>query len=271
MDIHLPVLSDQDFHKIRTMMADFSGIQMADHKKALVAGRLMKRLKALRLGSFHDYVVLLQSPAHQEERRLAIDLLTTNETFFFREKSHFDYLLNLLQKNPTRPTRIWSAACSSGEEVYSLAMTLQEGLSHHTAWDVVGSDIARPVLEKAERAIYPMQQSSQIPHDWLVRYCLRGIQQQDGFFCIQPSLTQHVSFRCINLNQPIPEEIGMFDIIFLRNMLIYFDFQAKQAILTRILTRLKPGGLLFVSHSEGLHGLKLPVTPFANAVYRKQL
>ena len=220
-------------------MADISGIQMATHKRALVSGRIMKRLRILQLDSFSDYVVLLKNPQQQEERRIAVDLLTTNETFFFREKPHFDLLLKLLKQHPRRPLRLWSAACSSGEEVYSLAMTLNEGLEQGTHWEIIGSDLCRQALDKAKQAIYPLQRTENLPTEWL------------------------------NLNIPLPPTLGCFDIIFLRNMLIYFDPKTKQQILERIIAQLKPGGLLFVGHSEGLHGINLPVTAYAPAVYRK--
>ena len=239
MEQKLPSLNEHDFNIISHLMADISGIQMATHKRALVSGRLMKRLRILQLDSFSDYVALLKNPQQQEERRIAVDLLTTNETFFFREKPHFDLLLKLLIQHPRRPLRLWSAACSSGEEVYSLAMTLNEGLEQGTHWEIIGSDLCRQALDKAKQAIYPLQRTENLPTEWL------------------------------NLNIPLPPTLGCFDIIFLRNMLIYFDPKTKQQILERIIAQLKPGGLLFVGHSEGLHGINLPVTAYAPAVYRK--
>ena len=239
MEQKLPSLNEHDFNIISHLMADISGIQMATHKRALVSGRLMKRLRILQLDSFSDYVALLKNPQQQEERRIAVDLLTTNETFFFREKPHFDLLLKLLKQHPRRPLRLWSAACSSGEEVYSLAMILSEGLEKGTHWEIMGSDLCRQALDKAKQAIYPLQRTENLPTEWL------------------------------NLNIPLPPTLGCFDIIFLRNMLIYFDPKTKQQILERIIAQLKPGGLLFVGHSEGLHGINLPVTAYAPAVYRK--
>jgi chemotaxis protein methyltransferase CheR len=271
LNTELPSLNERDFNIISHLMADISGIQMAAHKRALASGRLMKRLRALQIDNFPDYVLLLQNPQQQEERRIAVDLLTTNETFFFREKPHFDLLLKLLKQHPRRPLRLWSAACSSGEEVYSLAMTLQEGLETKTHWEIVGSDLCRQALDKAKKAIYPLQRTENMPPEWLNRYCLKGIDSMDGLFRIRTELCQHTHFECLNLNEPIPENLGKFDIIFLRNMLIYFDQETKAQILQRIVGQLKSGGLLFVGHSEGLHGISLPVTPYAAAVYRKNV
>jgi chemotaxis protein methyltransferase CheR len=269
MDTNLPSLNERDFKMISHLMADISGIQMADHKRALVSGRLMKRLRALHLESFTDYVALLNNPLQQEERRIAVDLLTTNETFFFREKPHFDLLLKLLRQHPRRALRLWSAACSSGEEVYSLAMILSEGLEKGTHWEVVGSDLCRQALDKAKHATYTLQRTENLPTEWLNRYCLKGVGEMEGQFRIRPELRQHISFECMNLNAPLPSTLGSFDIIFLRNMLIYFDLKTKQQILERIVEQLKPGGLLFVGHSEGLHSINLPVIAYAPAVYRK--
>ena len=265
----MPVLEEREFHKIAELMASISGIKMAPHKRALVAGRLQKRLKILHINTYADYVAFLSDPNHQEERRIAVDLLTTNETFFFREKAHFDLLHKLLSQYSTRPIKIWSAASSSGEEVYTLAMTVASSLNPATQWEIIGSDICRPVLEKAQQAIYPLTRIDDIPKAWLGRYCEKGIGDMDGMFRIKPELRRRVRFECLNLNEKLPDKWGQYDIIFLRNMLIYFDLPAKFKIISNILPHLKPGGLFFVGHSEGLHGLDLPLTSYAPSVYRK--
>lgn len=265
----MPVLEENDFRKIADLMASVSGIKMAPHKRALVAGRLQKRLKALQLPNYADYVMYISDINHQEERRIAVDLLTTNETFFFREKAHFDLVYKLLSQYPNRPVKIWSAASSSGEEVYTLAMTTAAALTPATQWEVIGSDICRPVLEKAKQAVYPLTRIDDIPKEWLSQYCEKGVGDMDGMFRIKPELRRHIRFECLNLNEKLPEKWGNFDIVFLRNMLIYFDLPAKLKIINHILPHLKPGGLLFVGHSEGLHGLELPLTSYAPSVYRK--
>ena len=186
MEQKLPSLNEHDFNIISHLMADISGIQMAAHKRALVSGRLMKRLRILQLDSFSDYVALLKNPQQQEERRIAVDLLTTNETFFFREKPHFDLLLKLLKQHPRRPLRLWSAACSSGGEVYSLAMILNEGLEKGTHWEIMGSDLCRQALDKAKQAVYPLQRTENLPTEWLNRYCLKGVGDMDGLVRVGP-------------------------------------------------------------------------------------
>lgn len=195
--------------------------------------------------------------------------MTTNETFFFREQPHFDLLSKLIQQYPRRSLNIWSAACSSGEEVYSLAMVINSNIVQGTSWQVFGSDINREVLDIANKGIYPLNRSENIPKEWLRRYCKKGIGNMSGTFCVGQELTNHTQFESLNLNTQLPERLGPFDIIFLRNMLIYFDKPAKQLILSRILHKLKKGGLLFVGHAEGLHDLDLPIETYATAVYRK--
>lgn len=262
----LPGLEDQDFLVIRQLMSRISGINIAPHKRQLVEGRLMKRLRELSCDTFSEYVQLLQAPTQEEERRLAVDLLTTNETFFFREEGHFHYLRRWMEGHQGLPLRIWSAACSSGEEIFSLAMLLQE-VRPAGGWELMGSDLCRHVLAKAQQGIYPLSRAKGIPEEWLKRYCLKGVGQHDGYLQVASSLRSRVQFRCINLNEPLPQEMGMFDVIFLRNILIYFDMPAKQAILTRIAHHLKPNGLLFIGHSESLQGLSLPFVACDTAVY----
>lgn len=134
-------------------------------------------------------------------------------------------------------------------------------------WELMGSDLCRHVLAKAQQGIYPLSRAKGIPEEWLKRYCLKGVGQHDGYLQVASSLRSRVQFRCINLNEPLPQEMGMFDVIFLRNILIYFDMPAKQAILTRIAHHLKPNGLLFIGHSESLQGLSLPFVACDSAVY----
>lgn len=266
----LPQMTDTDFGQVRDLMRHVSGITMAHHKKQLVAGRLIKRLRALGLETFRDYVLLLQRPEQHEERRLAVDLLTTNETFFFREEGHFHFLRAYLLDRESSPLRIWSAACSSGEEVYSLAMLLDSLLPCSNSWSLVGSDLCRHVLETAQSGIYPLSRAKAIPEEMLRKYCLKGVGSMDGYLQIQALLRQRVSFRCINLNDALPHDMPMFDVIFLRNILIYFDQTGKRELVSRVISRLQPGGYLFIGHSESLYGLNLPLTSCGSAVYYKE-
>ena len=262
----LPVLGEQEFRFLQQLMVEASGIHLSDSKRPLVAGRLMRRLRALNLSSYRDYLLLLKDPTKQTEQRLVIDLLTTNETYFFREPQHFQFLARWLDGR-REPLRIWSAACSSGEEPYTLAMVLAE---HGPAdWSILGSDLSRTVLEKAEAAIYPLDESSNFPPGWLKRHCLRGIGDHEGAFRLAQGLRERVRFRELNLMRPLPDDIGSYDVIFLRNVLIYFSAEDKRAIVARLIQRLRAGGLLFIGHAESLHGFGLPLRSVAASVFQR--
>lgn len=262
-----PVLSDKEFRQFQGMIYKIAGINLSDAKKTLVTGRLMKRVSHHNLPSFGDYFdVLMQE---QAELQIAVDLLTTNETFFFREPKHTDYLRDkILPAHPRgKPFRVWSAASSSGEEPYSLAMVLADQLGDDT-WEILGSDISLRVLEKARGGHYSMERSGGIPSDYLKRFCLKGIRSQAGTLLISDSLRERVSFRQINLMENLPK-IGEFDVIFIRNVMIYFDLDTKRQVVQRILPLLKPGGYLFVSHSESLNGIHGGLELVMPSVYRK--
>lgn len=263
--LKMPTLGDSEFRQLQKMMAEASGIQLADNKRPLVAGRLMKRLRHYRLGSFREYLQLIEQPQYRQEKRLVIDLLTTNETYFFREHPHFDFLGQWAARQ-RGSLRLWSAACSSGEEPYSIAMVLSE----HAAtkdWSITGSDLSLSVLKKAQDGIYDLAQAKYFPEGWLQRYCLSGIGDMSGRFRVQAALRERLTLREVNLVQPLAEDLGPFDAIFLRNVLIYFDGDEKKRILQRVIGQLRPGGLLFIGHAESIHGLQLPVRLVQPSVY----
>jgi chemotaxis protein methyltransferase CheR len=261
-------LLEQDFRQIQRLMYQEAGISLTPSKKVLISGRLMKRLRHFGLTTFRDYLHLVDSPQHQEERRLMINLLTTNETSFFREPRHFDFLTELLRgTHLARPWRIWSAACSTGEEPYSIAMTLADALGNH-GWELVASDINNQVLDKASQGIYPMARAEQIPQERLMRHCMRGTGQAEGHFMVSPHLRERIAFHRINLIERLPD-IGQFDVIFLRNVMIYFDVDTKKRVVDTLTDRLVPGGYLFTGHSESLHGITTQLASVRPAVYRK--
>lgn len=260
-------LTDTELSGFSRLMFDAAGITLAPSKKALVEGRLSKRLHALGLSSFTAYLQHLR--ADTAERQQAIDLLTTNETYFFREPRHFAYLSEQIipTADSSRPFRVWSAACSSGEEPYSIAMVLAERMAQRP-WEIVASDISTRILEQARRAIYPMERAEKIPQPYLKAFCLKGTGAQAGSFTLQPAIRERVRFQEINLNTTLPDN-GLFDLVVLRNVMIYFDADTKRAVCRRLLDTLRPGGHLFVGHSESLNGLDLPVQTIQPAVYRK--
>lgn len=219
-----PPLDEHAFHRIREFMHRVAGISIGEQKRPLVTGRLARRLTATGCADYASYIRLVTSGAQPEETQHAIDLLTTNETHFFREPAHFDALRQFAQTRPrgATPLRVWSAACSSGEEPYTIAMVLADCLGEQAPWEVLASDLSRRMLATAQAARYPDARLPEIPPELLRRYCLKGVGSQQGYFLIDAPLRTRLSFRQVNLNQPLPD-VGLFDVIFLRNVMIYFD------------------------------------------------
>ncbi|NHC06930.1 chemotaxis protein methyltransferase CheR [Azonexus fungiphilus] len=263
-------ISDQEFALFQRLIHRIAGINLADSKKVLLVGRLQKRLRHYGLDSFGRYYRLLADGEHPEELQTMVDLLTTNETYFFREPKHFDFLRDevLPGRRPGAPFRVWSAASSTGEEAYTLAMLLAECLPGQP-WEIVGSDISTQVLEKARRGHYPIERNEGIPRHLLVKYCRKGVRSQAGTFLIASELRERVSFRQINLTRPIDPEIGRFDVIFLRNVMIYFNPETKRQVVGHLLPQLLPGGYFIIGHSETLNGIDSGLRQVRPTIYRK--
>lgn len=263
------VLGDQEFAQFRELIYRIAGISMSPAKKQLVSSRLAKQLRYHNFTSYGDYFRLITSPHGKAELQVAVDALTTNETHFFREPKHFDFLRNRIipERRAGRGLRIWSAACSSGEEPYSIAMVLDELLGKEP-WEVVASDISTHILDKARNGLYPAGRIPEIPKQYLSRYCLKGIDEHHGTMLIEPSLRERVRFMQHNLLE-IPAKLGEFDVIFLRNVMIYFDQDTKRQVMSRLLPLLRPGGYFLIGHSESLNGVTDDVRQVMPAVYRK--
>jgi chemotaxis protein methyltransferase CheR len=266
-------ISTGEFARFQRFIFDIAGIAMQDSKKALVSGRLAKRLQHYALPSYDAYFNLLSSGRHPDEVQTAVDLLTTNETYFFRETRHFDVLRDEAQDaraalRTGAPFRVWSAACSSGEEPYSMAMVLADTLGN-LPWEVTASDISTRVLARARTGHYPMERARHVPPDHLRRYCLKGIREQQGTLLVARALRQRVAFRQVNLNTDLPGDLGAFDAIFLRNVMIYFNGDTKRQVVARVVSRLKPGGVFIIGHSESLHEVNDRLVPLMPSVYRK--
>lgn len=262
-------ITEQEFALFQRFIYDAAGISLSGAKKTLVSGRLGRRLEHHRLSSYAEYFRVLSSGQDATEVQTAIDLLTTNETYFFREPQHFDVLREQaeLARGHGQPFRVWSAACSTGEEPYSIAMVLASTLKQ-SRFEVVGSDISARVLEQACSGHYPLSRASKLPRPYLQQFCLRGIGDQEGTLLVEPALRQRVQFRQINLNGSLPH-LGQFDCIFLRNVMIYFNLETKRRVVERVLSLLKPGGHFLIGHSETLHDITSAVVPLAPSVYRK--
>jgi chemotaxis protein methyltransferase CheR len=200
-----------------------------------------------------------------------VDLLTTNETYFFREPQHFDFLQQIvpLSVKHGQVYRAWSAAASIGAEAYTIAMILANKLGEGGAWDILGSDISNSVLEQARSGHYRMAEAEKIPGEYLKKYCLQGNGRQEGYFLIDKKIRQHVRFEQMNLNVEGMKKAGDFDVIFLRNVLIYFDIQTKRRVIANLIPCLKNGGYLIVGHAESLNGITDVLTQVKPTVYRR--
>jgi chemotaxis protein methyltransferase CheR len=271
-----PAISDAEFAQFQRFIFEAAGITMSPAKKALVSGRLAKRLDHCGVSSYGDYFRILSSGTAAPEVQAAVDLLTTNETYFFREPKHFALLREraLAARGRGQPFRVWSAACSSGEEVYSIAMVLADclgaaGPGPATPWEVMGSDISTRVLLKARHGHYPMERARHIPRDYLHRFCRKGIGKEEGTMLVERNLRQRVGFSQINLNTALPE-LGSYDLVFLRNVMIYFSGDTKRAVVGRIAATLRPEGSLIIGHSESLNDITDAVVPVAPSIYRRR-
>lgn len=261
-------MSKQEFARFQRFIYEAAGISLSDAKQALVCGRLWKRLHACKVGTFSEYFDLLMSDRSAIEVQHAIDLLTTNETYFFREPKHFDWLRTAAAAAPPgRPFRVWSAAGSTGEEAYSIAMVLADAIPSRQ-WEVVCTDISARVLARARTGHYRTERLQHFPPGYLHRFCLAGHGPQEGTLLIERRLREKVRFLQANLNDTLPQ-IGLFDVIFLRNVLIYFDRPTKCRVVAGVLRKLRPDGLLFVGHSESLIDITREVDMLAPSVFRK--
>lgn len=267
------LLSEPTFARFSRWLSDEVGLHLSPQKRTLVQERIGKRLRALELKSFEAYFRLVTSPEGQVERQRAIDLITTHETYFFREPRHFKLLQErLLDGWPKdKPLRVWSAACSTGEEAYSLAMVLHHVLGEGSPWEILGTDVSEGSLAKARTGHYAHTRMEGVPPHFMKTYLLKGLGPQTGTVLVNRDLRQRVTFEHLNLVGP-PEalrRLGLFDAIFLRNVLIYFDVPTKQGVVARVLERLRPGGFFFLGHSESLSGVNSSLQAIAPAAYRK--
>ncbi len=263
-------ISNAEFAQFQRLIYKIAGISLADSKKVLLVGRLGKRLRAHGMATYAEYFKLISSGSDPAELQMMVELLTTNETYFFREEKHFDFLADQIAAKlpPGRQLDIWSAAASTGEEIYTICMTLADTLGVSGAWSVMGSDINTQVLALARSGHYPMEKARGLPPEYLRKYCLKGVRQHEGTFLIAPELRSHTRFIQVNLNQPLPGSIGKFHVIFLRNVMIYFDNDTKRQVVDRLINQLHPGGYFIVGHSESLNGLTDRLTPVQPTIYR---
>lgn len=264
-------LREDTFRRIVGLMHEAVGLSFGDAKKPLVSSRLAPRIQRLGLDGYEAYLDLIARPGDGGEFQVAVDLLTTNETYFFREPRHFELLEHELSR--LRPTgcAVWSAACSFGDEPYSIAMVLGDLQRRGTIgadWSVLGTDISDRVLRAATEGIVPEDRLRHVDPDRLKRWCMRGEGAAEGKAMIRPELRERVRFGQLNLCRPI-DPLGPFDAVFLRNVLIYFDAPTKSEVVDRVLERLKPGGLFFIGTAEGRVPCRTALQPVAPGAFRK--
>jgi len=264
-----PDISNAEFAQFQKLIYKIAGISMADTKKVLLVGRLGRRLKHLQLSSFGEYYRLVAAGDSPDELQTMVDLLTTNETYFFREEAHFEYLAKtILAGHPAgSPFNVWSAASSTGEEIYTMSFVLADALGLDAPWNVTGSDISTAVLATAERGLYWLDRTRGLPQAYLRRYCLKGVRAQEGSFMVAPEIKRHTRFMQVNLNRTLPA-MGKFHVIFLRNVMIYFDAETKRQVVARLVEQLHPGGYFIVGHSESLNGLTDSLRSLKPTIYQ---
>lgn len=277
-------LSQRDFLRLSRFIHEECGIKMPESKKVMLEARFQKRLRILGMKTFDDYCNYLFSDEGMErELHHMIDVVTTNKTDFFREPSHFDYLFKKIlpeiaakkENGAGRKITIWSAGCSTGEEPYTLAMVTNEFAERYPergfAWSILATDISTKVLEKARQAIFDSERVTPIPDPMKKKYLLRSKDPNKGLCRIVPELRKTVWFRRLNF---MDEDFGMeerIDVIFCRNVIIYFDRPTQTRLLNKFCSQLVPGGYLFLGHSETLHGLDVPLVQIMPTIYRKPL
>ncbi len=246
-------ISDSEFGRFRELIYRHAGIALAPSKKALLEARLAKRLRELGLSSFTDYFDLVMNNPEGTELIQLLDRISTNETHFFREPKQFEFLEQRVFPvwtaqasvgSRTRRIRAWSAGCSTGEEPYSLAMLLQNHFSSTFGWkiEIMATDLSTRALKAAQRAEWPITKANEIPQEYLKRFMLRGVGTQTGKMKAGPEIASLIRFERLNLNDQTYPLAGMFDAIFCRNVLIYFDVQSRRRVIERLLDYLAPAG-----------------------------
>ncbi len=269
--------TDSDFQKIRKLVLEHTGICLSDIKQEMVYSRLARRLRQLNLATFKDYLELLQK-SDSEEIVSFINSITTNLTSFFREQHHFDYLKSkllpgLMQRNAdTRKIRIWSAGCSTGEEPYSLAITIKETIPDNLGWDVkiLATDLDTDVLATGREGIYSLERVNGLPASTLKRWFYKGKGARLGMVKASSELRDMIMFKQLNLMGDWPVKAGI-DIIFCRNVVIYFDKPTQRRLFDRYANTLKDNGYLFVGHSETLYKVSDRFKLLGKTIYKRTM
>lgn len=271
-------LSQSEFRTISDYIQQNVGIQMPESKKIMVQSRLMHRLRALNLNSYSEYIdYVFNKDKSGNELTIMIDSLTTNKTEFFREADHFDYMTNSVLPEMVnkghRSLKLWSAGCSSGEEPYTLSIVLKEYMRIHpgtlSGFNLLATDISTKVLDKAVNGIYDSEETDGMNFEIKKRYFLKSKNPEEKIVRVKPEIRSCVTFRQLNFMDSSYPISDIFNIIFCRNVLIYFDKPTQENIISKFLRHLEIGGYLFLGHSETIFGMDLPLETVAPTVYKK--
>jgi len=270
-------LTDGDFERISRLVYDQCGINLQEGKKELVRARLGKRMRTGQFRSFRDYYQYVVQDASGEEMVHLLDSISTNFTYFFREEKHFEFLrsnflpeLMATRKPKAGKIRVWSAGCSSGEEPYSLAITLLEVLQNSMGWtiEILGTDISTKVLKTAAAGIYPSERIRSVPQGLTKKYFLKGDRQWKEHVKVKDQVKQYVQFKRLNLKEPFHFK-DPFDCIICRNVMIYFDKKTQAGLVNRFYDCLESGGVLMIGHSESLTGISHAFRYVRPTIYKK--
>lgn len=272
-------IAESDYRLVCDLVYKHSRIALGANKHELVAGRIKKRLRQLGMSSYSEYSRLLLSPRGAVELEALIDIISTNFTNFFRDIQHFEFLrreilpkLDPKRRLASHKFRVWSAACSSGEEPYSIAITLAEFFSRspQSTWEIEASDISTRMLDLANRGIYDLQQVRLPQPDWLGRFFQRGHNDYAGYCRVKPEIRKGIRFHHLNLFSNRYPFAAEFHVVFCRNVMIYFDRNSQQQLVRKMVDCLLPGGYLFVGPSESLIGIEHPLRYVKPSIYRKE-
>lgn len=262
-----------DFNELRDLVRRHTGISLADNKVDLVKRRLTPRMRMLGISSFREYIEYLKS-GHQQEILSFSDAITTNLTYFFREGHHFEMLSELIlpafakSYGRYKPFRAWSAGCSSGEEAYSMAMVMREFFGMSGNVEILATDLDQNCLRSGRDGVYRIEQMDKVGQERLARWFMKGKGGRDGFVKAKKELTNLIKFERLNLMESWPG-IGQFDVIFCRNVMIYFDKPTQKRLVERFADHLKPGGHLIVGHSEMIQNMSSRIRLLGKTVYEK--
>lgn len=276
LDVFHAELSPEDFRDFSNYIYDQFGIKMPDIKRVMLQGRLLRRIRQLKMSSYSEYKSYFFSPEGQRnELYNFLSVVTTNKTDFLREPVHFDFLQGVavpeFEAEGRRRVNIWSAACSSGEEPYTIAMVMNEYVAEHpgVSFSILGTDISQNVLEKAARGVYPEKTAAVIPMALKRKYFLRSKDRENPTVRVAPLLQRNFSLKYLNLMDSVYAINEEFDVIFCRNVLIYFDRETQERVVQKLCGKLRQGGYLFIGHSESLSNMDVPLTNIKPTIFKR--